>query len=473
MVHFNPNQFSTHSLRASLHEARVERILAAALNAVDPAVAVRNHLRREKDCLIAGGHRYDLKDFRQVFVIGFGKASVPMAQAALEILGKTITQGILITKSIHSAFPFPNSQFVILKGSHPVPDQTCMDGAQQIVDLLSTTTEKDLVLCLISGGGSALLTLPGPGIFLDDLQSLTQTLLACGATIDEINCLRKHLSQIKGGQLARLAAPAQVLTMILSDVVGDPLDVIASGPTVPDPTTFSEALAILRKYNLTDQIPTPILDHLKRGANDIIPETPKPGDPIFEQVHNVIVGSNLLAAQAATIQAKNEGFNTHLLTTSLQGEARIAGRMLAGIGKQVITSGEPIPRPACIVAGGETTVTLLSPSPLVGKGVRGEGDRGGRNQELALAAVTELVDLNGVMLVTLATDGEDGPTDAAGAVVTSETLQRARSLGFDPDDFLARNDSYNFFDPLGDLLKIGSTQTNVNDLTLLFVFLHL
>lgn len=470
MVHFDPDQFSTQSLRSSTHGGRVERILAAAINAVDPGFAVRYHLHYDQDFLIAGSKRYDLKEFQRVFLIGFGKASVPMAQATVEILGDTITQGILVTKSIHSAFPITNSQFTILKGSHPIPDQSCLDAAQQIVGLLSTTSKKDLMICLISGGGSALLTLPVPGITLEDLRTFTESLLACGANINEINCLRKHLSQIKGGQLARLAAPAQVLTLILSDVIGDPLDVIASGPTVPDPTTFSDALGILAKYSLLNQIPTSISNHLKSGAYGEIPETPKPGALIFENVQNMIIGNNLQAAQAAIDQAKREAFNTHLLTTSLQGEARNVGQALAEIVKEVVTAAKPIQRPACIIAGGETTVTLFSPSSLMGRKGNGEVYKGGRNQELALAAVRDLAGLKDVMLVTLSTDGEDGPTDAAGAVVTGGTLYRAQSLGINPDDFLARNDSYHFFDSLGDLLKIGSTQTNVNDLSFLFAF---
>ncbi|MBU0512973.1 MAG: DUF4147 domain-containing protein [Chloroflexi bacterium] len=385
--------------------------------------------------------------------------------------------------------PITNLPISIFPASHPVPDERSVAGAQKIIDLLSTTTANDLVICLISGGGSALLTSPVAGISLTDLQSLTSALLACGATINEINTLRKHLSRVKGGQLARWIAPARSATLILSDVVGDPLDVVASGPTVPDSSTYADALAVVDKYNLGAQIPPAIMTHLQSGANGNIPETPKPGDPVFKRAENSIIGNNLQAAQAAIEQAKAEGFNTLLLTTSLQGEARAAGRMLAAVARQIAATGDPIPRPACIVAGGETTVTLSLPHPQPlsqgERGVflplplgapfgddkgRGEGGLGGRNQELALAAVSELAGLPDVMLIALATDGDDGPTDAAGAVVTGETLARARELGLDPAEFLARNDSYHFFEPLGDLLKPGPTQTNVCDLTFIFAF---
>lgn len=456
----NPERLMTKSLRASPHGERVARILAAALDAVEPAKAIEYYLQRNDNQLTIGEQIYNLNTFERVLLIGFGKASIPMGEATAEILGESVTDGILITKtkSACSKLTDGKQKIAIFEGGHPVPDQRSIDGAQRIIDLLSTTTENDLVICLISGGGSALLTLPMPGTSLDDIRALTKSLLACGATINEINCLRKHLSQVKGGQLAQLAAPAQVATLILSDVVGDPLDVIASGPMVPDSTTFEDALGVLRKYGINDQVPQPIMQHLHRGLQGENPDTPKAGDPIFDQVENTIIGNNYQAAQAALKQAKTEGLNTLLLTTSLQGEARIVGQMLAAIAQQVVSTGEPIPRPACIIAGGETTVTL-----------HGDG-LGGRNQEMALAAVNELAELPDVMLISLATDGDDGPTDAGGAVVTGETLGRAKRSGLNPSEFLARNASYEFFNPLGDLLQPGPTQTNVNDLAFLIVF---
>ncbi len=312
------------------------------------------------------------------------------------------------------------------------------------------------MLTLISGGGSALFTLPVEGVSLDDLTALTRLLLASGAEIQEINTLRKHLDRVKGGQLTRLLAPARVASLILSDVVGDPLDAIASGPTVPDPSTYAQANAVLEKYDLMDRVPASIRSHLERGQRGQLPETPKPGDPIFERTANQIIGSNRLAARAAAEQARREGLSADILTTSMTGEARLEGLKFARRGA-LLAAGET-PRPACLISGGETTVTL-----------QGDG-LGGRNQEFVLAAVTEIGGLDQIALVSLATDGGDGPTDAAGAVASGETLLRARQLGLDPDDFLARNDSYHFFEPLGDLLKPGPTQTNVNDLAFFFAF---
>jgi hydroxypyruvate reductase len=326
------------------------------------------------------------------------------------------------------------------------------------MSLLDSCREDDLVIALISGGGSALLSAPADGISLEDLQNLTRLLLACGASIDEINTLRKHLDQIKGGGLARFTYPARLVSLILSDVVGDPLDVIASGPAVPDSSTWKAAWGVLERYDLVDRAPQAILAHLQKGCRGELPDTPKPDDPLFARVQNVMVASNLQAAEAAAEQAEEEGFHTLLLTTYLQGEARQAGRILGAILRQVAAPGHPIPRPACLIAGGETTVTLL-----------GDG-LGGRNQEVALGAVSELHGLEQVALVTFATDGGDGPTDAAGALVTGETAQRAAALGMHPDDYLKRNDSYHFFEALGDLLFTGPTGTNVNDLTFLFAF---
>jgi len=333
-----------------------------------------------------------------------------------------------------------------------------VEGARRIAHLLTNVTEEDLVICLISGGGSALLVSPAPGLSLGDLQRLTSLLLSCGADINEINTLRKHLEQLKGGGLVRLAFPAKLITLILSDVVGNPLEVIASGPTVPDSSTFEDAYQVLQRYSILEQTPPSILAYLERGLRGEIPDTPKEGDKTLVNVQNVIIGDNFQAAQAALQQAQAEGFNAMLLTTSLQGEARQAGRFLASIARQITETGQPLLRPACLVVGGETSVTVT------GSGL------GGRNQELALSAVADLAKLPDIALITLATDGGDGPTDAAGAIVTGETLKRARRMGLDPDDFLARNDAYHFFEPLGDLLKPGPTQTNVNDLTFVFAF---
>jgi len=300
--------------------------------------------------------------------------------------------------------------------------------------------------------------LPVEGITLADVQRLTDALLRCGATINELNAVRKHLDRVKGGGLARLAHPATIVSLILSDVVGNPLDVIASGPTAPDSSTFAQAWGVLEKYGVVDQSPRAIVEHLRRGAAGLIPDTPKVGDPVFAATHNLVIGSNQVAARAAVAKAQELGFHTLLLSTYVQGEAREVGQVFAAIARQMADTGEPLPRPGLVVAGGETTVT-----------VRGAG-RGGRNQELALAAALSLEGLSDVAVVTLATDGSDGPTDAAGALADGTTVQRARSRGLDPTRYLADNDSYSFFQALGDLLITGPTNTNVNDLTFVFAF---
>ncbi len=403
---------------------------------------------------------YDLDELRHVYLVGAGKACDPMARAVSEILDGRLENGIGVVKEgyLTPHKDNPNHRIEFYEAGHPLPDQRGAEATQAIVSLLNHTGEDDLVIFVISGGGSALLTSPIAGIDLTELQSLTSDLLASGANIYEINTLRKHLDQVKGGQLARLAAPAKMISLILSDVVGDSLDVIASGPTVPDSSTYTQALGILEKYHLGQKTAKSILDILAQGSSGEIPETPKPGDPLFQNVQNVVIGSNRIAAQAAEKQAQADGFQTLLLTTFLQGEARQAGMFLGSILRQIAATGEPLARPACIITGGETTVTL-----------HGSGF-GGRNQELALGAVNDLHDLEKVALISMATDGGDGPTDAAGAAVTGQTLNRAREAGLSPTEYLARNDSFHFFEALGDLLITGPTQTNVNDLQFLFAF---
>lgn len=456
----NPERLLTDTLRELPHGMAVARILAAALAAVEPGAAVRRFLRREGETLVAGDVVYDLRAFDRVWIIGAGKAGAPMAVAAADIVGERLTGGVIVVKEGHLTtehIAALQPRVALLEAGHPLPDARGVAAGERIAELLTQLGERDLVLALISGGGSALLTRPAPGINLDDLQRLTEVLLACGASINDINTLRRHLDTLKGGGLARLAAPATVITLVLSDVVGDPLDVIASGPTVADPTTFIDALNVLERYTILNQTPVAILRRLQSGARGEIAETPKPGDPALGRVCNLIIGSNRLAAEAALAAAHREGFNALILTTFLQGEARIVGRVLAAIAREIAEHNRPIPRPACIIAGGETTVTL-----------RGDG-RGGRNQELALAAAADLARAPGALLVALATDGGDGPTDAAGAVVSSTTLQRAERLGLDAAAALDRNDSYPFFDALGDLLRPGATHTNVNDLALVVV----
>lgn len=462
-------RFSTATLRSAAWGSDVLHILAAALVAVEPAAAVQAQLRRDGDTLVVGERSYDLTAYERVFVVGAGKAGAPMAQAVAAILADRLTAGLVIIKDLQDealpgAEPAPaepasaSNRLLILPARHPLPDQRGVNATQRIAALLDDATERDLVLVLLSGGGSALLTLPAPDISLDDLQALTSALLASGATINEINCLRKHLDLVKGGGLARMAAPATVAALILSDVVGSPLDVIASGPTVSDSTTFADAEAVLQRYNLLDGLPAPIAERLQQGAAGAVVETPKPGEPLFEHVQNVLIGSNVQAAEAARAAAQAAGYNALVLTTYLQGEARVVGQVLAAVASELALRGQPLQRPACVIVGGETTVTL-----------RGEG-LGGRNQELALGAVRDLDGLPDVALITLATDGGDGPTDAAGAVVTGATLARATALGLDPDTALANNDAYPFFAALDDLMRPGATDTNVNDLAFVFAF---
>ena len=434
----------------------LDKVLQAALAAVEPGQAVRRFVSRDDDRLIVGDQAYRLADFRRVVVIGAGKASAPMAAAVEEVVGDRLPiEGSVTVRYGNSA---PTRHVRIREGGHPVPDSACAEGTQAIVELMEDVDERDLVVCVISGGGSALLTLPDDDLSLDDLQRTTDALLRSGATINEFNVVRKHLDAVKGGGLARLAGPARLVTLMLSDVVGNPLDAIASGPTVADTSTWSDAAAVFDRYDLWDRVPASVARRLRAGVAGDLPDTPKPGDPLFERTQAVIVGSNLLACQAAASAASEAGFSTLVLTTYVEGEAREVSRVLAGLLREVDASGHPLQRPCCLIAGGETTVTI-----------RG-GGRGGRNQELALSAAFSLQGTRDVLLASVGTDGSDGPTDAAGAFVDGTTLDRARALGLDAARYLADNDSYTFFDRLGDLIRTGPTNTNVNDLYVLLAF---
>jgi glycerate 2-kinase len=426
-------------------------VLEAALAAVEPGEAVRRALIVDSEGFSVGGTPYPLALFRRVLVVGAGKASAPMAAAVEQVVGgRAAVEGSVTVRYGHSA---PTSDVRIREAGHPVPDQNGVDATRAIVEILENAGKDDLVVGVLSGGGSALLTLPDD---LADLQRTTALLLRSGASINELNTVRKHLDVIKGGGLARVAAPARLLTLVLSDVVGNPLDVIASGPTVPDASTFADAAAVFDRYHLWDELPPAISHRVRAGLAGEVPETPKPGDPLFAQCQTVVVGSNLVACEAAARAGTELGFNALVLTTYVEGEAREVGRALAGLLREVDVSGHPLPRPCLLVAGGETTVT-----------VRGSGS-GGRNQELALSAAFALRDVPDVLLASVGTDGNDGPTDAAGAWVNGTTLQRASDLGLDAQRFLADNNSYEYFDRLGDLIRTGPTNTNVNDLYLLF-----
>jgi glycerate 2-kinase len=422
---------------------RALRIFQAALKAAAPAEAVLRHVTVDASTLIAGGQRYRLSKFQHIYVIGAGKASAQMARAVERLLGARVSGGEINVKDGHGA---KLHRVRINECGHPVPDRRGVAGARRIAQIASQAGPDDLIVCLISGGASALLPFPAPPITLAEKQKTTRLLLHSGASIHEMNCVRKHISRIKGGQLARMAYPATLLTLILSDVMGDDLDVIGSGPTVPDRSTVADARAILEKYGIPSQLLT------------AAEETPKPGDKIFDKTRNVIVGSNALAVDAAAEEARRLGFHTLVLSTFVEGEAREVARVHAAIAKEIRASGRPVPRPACVISGGETTVI-----------VRGKG-LGGRNQEFALAAAIDIAGLpDDILILSAGTDGTDGPTDAAGAIVDSATLDRAQALGLDAAAFLRNNDSSHFLEATGDLIRTGPTGTNVADIQLILL----
>ena len=414
---------------------------------------------------------YDLRRYRRIFVIAAGKAAAPMSRAVEDLLGDCVSQGLAVTKYGHAQTPghtpSAHSPIRIVEAGHPVPDAAGVRAGNEMLALVEQAGEDDLLIALLSGGGSALLVAPavqsvgdgGPPLTLADLQGMTDALLACGATINEINCLRKHTSAVKGGQLARAAQPAALLTLALSDVIGSPLDVIASGPTVPDDSTWADAWAIVQKYDLAGALPAPVRTRLQAGVAGGIPDTPKPHDPLFANSRTLVVADNRTAADAAMARARELGYNTLLLSTFVEGEAAEVAKLLVGLGREVQASGQPLPAPACLILGGETTVNL-------GK----DPGKGGRNQELALAAALDLQNLPGLTVVSLATDGTDGPTDSAGGIADNGTVARGERAGLAAADNLRRHDAYPFLRATADLLLTGPTQTNVNDL--LFVFVH-
>lgn len=429
-------------------------IFEAGVKAADPVTAVLNHFSRKGDTLDIAGKKYALSEFENVYVIGMGKAAASMALAVEGVLGERLSSGIVNVKYGHTA---PLHKVSINEAGHPLPDDAGLRGAREIIDLLRGTGENDLVICLISGGGSALLPVPAEGLTLADKQGLTKTLLECGATIHEINALRKHVSAVKGGRLARLAYPSTLVSLILSDVIGDDLDAIASGPTVPDSVTFAGCGAVIDKYGLRGKIPASVESYIDKGINGGAEETPKPCDPAFLKTQNVIVGSNMLSAIAAKKKAAELGYESLLLSTYIHGETEEVAKVHGAIAIEIAHSGNPLRPPACIVSGGETTVTINGPG------------LGGRNQEFVLAAAIEIDGLDNVVILSGGTDGTDGPTDAAGAIADGSTIRRAAGLGLNARTSLSQNDSYNFFAPLGDLLITGPTNTNVMDLRLILV----
>jgi hydroxypyruvate reductase len=434
-------------------------IFSKALSAVDPSKILKDTIRIEGDHLsikMEGDSKkvFDLRKFDKIFLIGTGKASNSMAQAIEEIFEDRLAKGLITTKYGHL---LPLKKTKIIEAGHPIPDQKGYEGAKKIQRQLKEAGANDLVIFILSGGGSALLPFPADGIELKEKQEVTQLLLDCGADIKEINTIRKHISRMKGGWLAKWAYPSTVVGLILSDVVGDQLDAIGSGPTAPDPSTFEEAWEILKKYDLLNEIAPSIQKHLQLGKEGKVEETPKPGEAVFERVYNSLVGSNILALLAAKKEATSLGLNTLILSSSVVGETREAARFHTAIAKEVIFSGNPIPRPACILSGGETTVTIK------GKGL------GGRNQEFVLAGALEISGIEKVVLLSGGTDGTDGPTDASGAVADHTTIHRAETMGLNPKAHLENNDAYPLFQKLGDLLITGPTQTNVMDVRIILV----
>jgi hydroxypyruvate reductase len=429
-------------------------IFYAALRAANPMEAVLRHVRVEDGVMRAGGREYWLDRFRRILVVGAGKASSAMAVAVEQILGDRITSGFLNVKDGHTA---DLARIRQNECGHPVPDERGVEGAREIAGIVAGANEDDLVVCLVSGGASALAPFPARPLTLEMKQQTTQLLLASGANIHEMNAVRKHISSIKGGRLAALAYPGTVLALILSDVIGDDLDVIGSGMTAGDPTTFPDAMNVLRKYNLVEKVPAEVRARLEEGISGEIPETPKPDDPALQSAQNLIVGSNRLALDAAEAEARQLGYQAFVLSSFIEGETREVAKVHVAIAKEVLSSGRPVQPPACVISGGETTVTI-----------RGNG-KGGRNQEFVLSSAIELTGHDGVVVLSGGTDGTDGPTDAAGSICDGHTVARGRACGLQAREYLDRNDSYSFFDRLGDLVKTGPTNTNVMDVRLVLI----
>jgi hydroxypyruvate reductase len=431
----------------------------SSLKPVNPYEAVKRFISLEGRRLNIGSREkpvteFNIDDYKRIFLVGGGKATAPMARAMEELLGGRITGGLIVVKY---GFTDKLNQTETVEADHPLPDQNGVSGTKKILELIEGAGDKDLVFSLISGGGSALLPQPAGNIALAEKQAMTQKLLKCGASIDEINCIRKHISSTKGGQMARSAFPATVINLMLSDVVGDKMDVIASGPFVPDMSSFKEAWAIIEKYRLED-IPQSIKDHLKNGVDGKIKDTPKVGDAVFDKVYNLIIGSNILALEAAEEEARALGYKTLILSSMIEGETKDVAGVHAAIAREIIKTGKPLPPPCCIISGGETTVTI-----------KGTGT-GGRNQEFCLAAAMEISGMpDNVVILSGGTDGNDGPTDAAGGLVDPFTIKRGEAAGISAGEYISNNDSYNYLKKTGDLLVTGPTRTNVMDVRLVLV----
>jgi glycerate 2-kinase len=421
-------------------------IFHAAVRAADPHAVVLRHTDELRSLYLDGG-------FTRLIAVGIGKASFSMALAVEEALGDLLETGIIITKYGHASKEL--QLFRVFEAGHPIPDRNGQHGTEEIIKLVENADENTLVITLISGGGSALLVSPCEDVLLEEKQAITSLLLRAGADIGEMNTVRKHLSRVKGGRLAEIIFPAAIVSLILSDVIGDRLDVIASGPTVPDPTTYAEALGVLEKYKLLETVPSTITRLLEMGAQGMVAETPKPDDPVFRNVKNSVIGSNRTALEEAQREAERCGLKAEIIGNDISGEAQEAGRWLAG--KAIAARLHKGEQPLCLLSGGETTVVVSGPGT------------GGRNMELALAFALEIDGIPGITLLSAGTDGIDGPTGAAGAIVDGSTVMRARQQGLDPLKYLRTNDSYTFFSELGGLFITGPTGTNVMDVQIMVI----
>ncbi len=418
-----------------------KEIFMEGVKAVDPYSAVAKALKESE---------IEYGKYRAIYVVGAGKGTAPMAKAVEDTFNERIKEGLI---NVKYGFSEPLRYIKVIEAGHPIPDNMGIVGTKKIMHILNNATEKDLVISLISGGGSALLPYPAGKITLEEKQKLTQLLLECGASIDEINIVRKHISLSKGGQMAKAAFPATVLNLMLSDVVGDRIDIIASGPFVADPSTFRDAKEVLSKYKLISKVPKSIIEYLDSGIAGKVPETPKPGDKIFKRVINKIVASNIIALKACAKKARQLGYNTIILSSMIEGETKDIAKMHCAILKEILNTGNPIKMPACVISGGETTVTIR------GKGI------GGRNQEFCLASAIEIADLPyKAVILSGGTDGNDGPTDAAGGIVDPLTLSVGKEKGIDAKKYLENNDSYTFLKNTNSLLITGPTKTNVMDI---------
>ena len=436
--------------------ARARRLLVGALEftlaSVDPHRLISQLVRRRGEKLFVDREVTRLDHYGSICVAGAGKASGAMVGALEQILGDRLQGGLVVIPSGQEPPRLGRVRSVV--APHPTPDESSVRAARELVDMVRELGDQNLLICPISGGGSALLSLPVQPLTIADKGRVAQLLMNAGATIVELNTVRKHLSAVKGGWLAKHSSAGRILGLLVSDVVGDRLDTIASGPISPDSTSFSDAIGILKKFNVWDSIPSTAADILRKGAQGGIPETPKAGDACFQKVSCHILGNNRTACVSAQRYLRSKGINTKILSSSVTGEARHLGSLVGSLAREIATLDEPLRKPCAFVIGGETTVTVTGPG------------RGGRNQECMMTCAREIRNLRGVAVASIGTDGIDGTTDAAGAVVDGMTLSRSESLGLELDELLARNNSYSFFEPLKDLVMTGRTNTNVNDVTI-------